>query len=77
MSQLVLTVPASAGGAGALPEDALAAVLENAKPAEGLEEPPPAAKPASVSQEIWERKGWNSMDGSGFKPWGRGLKGLW
>ena len=31
----------------------------------------PAASPASVSQEIWERKGWNSMDGGGWNPWRR------
>jgi len=29
----------------------------------------PASQPATVSQEIFERKGWNDMDSSGWKPW--------
>ena len=67
MPQLLRAALADGGGAAATPartsQDGLAAA---ARPSA----PEPAAKPASVSQEIFERKGWNSMDGSGFKPWG-------
>ena len=31
-----------------------------------MEAPEAAATPATASQEIWERKGWNDFDGSGF-----------
>ena len=49
---------------------ALASILENARSEEQqLAEPGASARPASVSQEIFERKGWNEMDGSGWRPW--------
>ena len=48
---------------------ALASILQNVQPAELVAEPEASAQPASASQEIFERKGWNEMDSSGWKPW--------
>ena len=48
---------------------ALKAAVKNVQPAERVAEAGASAKPASVAQEIFERKGWNDMDSSGWKPW--------
>jgi len=48
---------------------ALASILHNVLPAEKIGESRASARPASASQEIFERKGWNEFDGSGFQPW--------
>lgn len=48
---------------------ALARILYNLRPAEHVPESGASSRPASASQEIFERKGWNEMDGSGWTPW--------
>ena len=65
-SRPMLTLPASYRPGR---KSADAPTRDSPSSAERSRDPPAAAQPASKSQEIWERKGWNTMDG-GWKPFG-------
>ena len=43
--------------------------IRRAKPVDETDCPESAGTSASASQEIFERHGWNEMDGSGWNPW--------
>ena len=68
-SQLSLNLPCDAGGSRSPKDASIALALRNVQPAERVSAAGASAQPATISQEIFERKGWNEMEDSGWKPW--------